>query len=721
MATTTALRTTGFEGSSSSPEKRRSHRRSVIELQLVPVDLGNENGGVVLDLSESGIGLQAVAQPSTGAVIHLRFDLPSSGNTIDADAQVVWAQGGTTGLRIVKLGGISKTHFDDWLTFYDSGRFRNSSSEVHDDAVVLDFPSSSPEISLEKEKSSQTSLEISAGGFFEECSEALQRLAEQALKETDADGAAIAFREGDGAVGRASAGTGPGVGARFHLNSGLSGECVRTGKIVHCDDTQLDLRVDPVICRQLELRSVVIVPINHGGRVVGILEVLSGKPYAFDDSDILILSGIAESVASIVEGTHRGESQDDSLPPITELPRSNQEDVLFKDRGPAEEKRMQSSSIEQVSLGSGLVSSEAPIPVSSVTISDFLPQSTELAEADPLSEEAPTFASSVVSPDFAPEGTQSPAGKLVLDAAVPTSACSVSSDFVPERIEPTEANPVPGDAAPLAPSLVSPVSVPDRKEIVRPQPHFSRARLLPFANLIRKRRGRFAVLVVALLCFFAFVAGLLLAIFQHRNTKESLPQASTSAQVLAKDNNEPAQPQAIEAVPNPTSRSNMKGQSREFAEIQVASETVSKLAKTPVLLRSAIAQPEPPALDQTAPGSSSRINNGIVSVLGTLPIQQPTLASAGNLATSQLSGGIPIYKVQPAYPAVAKSLMIQGDVQLEALIGRDGSVKNVRYVKGLIFLGEAAISAVKQWKYDPFKLNGQPIEQETSITIKFRR
>jgi len=72
------------------------------------------------------------------------------------------------------------------------------------------------------------------------------------------------------------------------------------------------------------------------------------------------------------------------------------------------------------------------------------------------------------------------------------------------------------------------------------------------------------------------------------------------------------------------------------------------------------------------------------------------------------------------YPQSAKQLHIQGTVQLEETIGKDGNVKNVKALSGDATLARAAIDAVKQWKYKPYTLNSEPVEIQTTITVNFR-
>ena len=75
--------------------------------------------------------------------------------------------------------------------------------------------------------------------------------------------------------------------------------------------------------------------------------------------------------------------------------------------------------------------------------------------------------------------------------------------------------------------------------------------------------------------------------------------------------------------------------------------------------------------------------------------------------------------VKPQYPALARQARIQGTVVLQAVIGKDGTVQNLRVLSGHPMLTAAAIDAVKQWQYKPFYLNGEPVEVDTQINVNF--
>jgi protein TonB len=78
-----------------------------------------------------------------------------------------------------------------------------------------------------------------------------------------------------------------------------------------------------------------------------------------------------------------------------------------------------------------------------------------------------------------------------------------------------------------------------------------------------------------------------------------------------------------------------------------------------------------------------------------------------------------LVRVNPVYPQLAKQARIQGVVVLEAEISTEGSIDNLRVISGHPLLTQAAMDAVKQWKYKPTLLNGEPVPVVTTITVNF--
>jgi periplasmic protein TonB len=123
-----------------------------------------------------------------------------------------------------------------------------------------------------------------------------------------------------------------------------------------------------------------------------------------------------------------------------------------------------------------------------------------------------------------------------------------------------------------------------------------------------------------------------------------------------------------------------------------------------------------PEVNSIATGSSSAVS-GIVNT-DVINAQKP---APQLLKISQgVSQGLIIKKVQPVYPAQAKQMHLEGRVELQANVTPAGSISAVKQLSGDPILGRAAVEAVRQWKYKPYYLNGEPVEVETQITVNFK-
>ena len=137
---------------------------------------------------------------------------------------------------------------------------------------------------------------------------AISAITERAQHLTGATGAAIALRAGDEIVCRARAGrTAPDLGVRLQTDAGISAEAVRSGEIMLCHDAERNPRVDLASCRRLGVRSILVSPLRHYRRTLGVFEVLSSSPGAFDDSDVAtmqLLSGMMVAAISRISTLH---------------------------------------------------------------------------------------------------------------------------------------------------------------------------------------------------------------------------------------------------------------------------------------------------------------------------------------------------------------------------------------------------------------------------------
>ena len=138
-------------------------------------------------------------------------------------------------------------------------------------------------------------------------------IAEKAQALTGATGAAIALRKGDEIICRARTGrTAPDLGVRLQTDRGLSAECVRTGEVLLCNDAESNPRVDMASCRRLGVRSILVAPLRHFRRTLGVFEVLSSTAQAFDNNDVAtmqFLSGMMVAAISRLSSLQEGSSQ----------------------------------------------------------------------------------------------------------------------------------------------------------------------------------------------------------------------------------------------------------------------------------------------------------------------------------------------------------------------------------------------------------------------------
>jgi periplasmic protein TonB len=118
------------------------------------------------------------------------------------------------------------------------------------------------------------------------------------------------------------------------------------------------------------------------------------------------------------------------------------------------------------------------------------------------------------------------------------------------------------------------------------------------------------------------------------------------------------------------------------------------------------------------PGGS--MGGVIGSVLSSTPTVAPKIATPQRVRVSSgVVSGLLLRKVNPTYPPLARQARIQGVVILQAQISKEGNIQNLQLISGHPMLAPAAIEAVKQWKYKPYLLNGEPVEVETQVQVNF--
>ena len=312
-------------------DRRRTIRQRVHSPAYASFD--GIGGGMVLDLteitdiSEAGLSLQTPSPLAANRALNLVLDLSETKTYINTTGYVVWSDtSGRAGIRFSKMPDATRQQLRQWLFFnFVAGAAKRNACEPESDVLSavpevltpaapapnpLDNAALSgllkPTLSVEPpyavaDAPTLNAIQEEVDALGSDTYAALQLLAQRAQTLTRASGAAIALSEGIEMVCRASSGEAPPITARFQAGSGFSGECVRTGKLQRCDDSEVHPIVDRESCRRLGIRSMIAVPILSNETVLGLLEVFSPQAYAFEESDAAALRRTSDIVARIVE------------------------------------------------------------------------------------------------------------------------------------------------------------------------------------------------------------------------------------------------------------------------------------------------------------------------------------------------------------------------------------------------------------------------------------
>ena len=117
-------------------------------------------------------------------------------------------------------------------------------------------------------------------------------------------------------------------------------------------------------------------------------------------------------------------------------------------------------------------------------------------------------------------------------------------------------------------------------------------------------------------------------------------------------------------------------------------------------------------------GTAGGVMGGILGGLGTGPVVKAAPPKKLSISSGVMAGNL-LDKTIPQYPAIAKAARIQGTVVLQATISKTGGIENLRVVSGPPMLQQAAMDAVRSWRYRPYLLNGDPVEVETTVNVVF--
>jgi putative methionine-R-sulfoxide reductase with GAF domain len=296
----------------------------------------------IVDISEEGISLQSHAPLEVNRRVNLCLDLAGCAENVYTTGQVIWSDPtGRTGLRFSELRPASLFRLRDWLFLNAMAGVANADeADVARSSAALNIP---PRPSYTDTLTAVTAVQREVEGLGADLAAALQLIAARTQTLLRASGAALALGDHapDVMVCRASAGSdAPPVGTQLQVGSGFSGECVKTGRLLRCDDSEFDPRVDRESCRALGIRSIIASPVRVGEKSIGILEAFSPQPTFFTETDATVLQRLTETVLAAVNRTAR--AGDLPLPgapaPAQAKFEPNPGSVLFASAAPEEKK-----------------------------------------------------------------------------------------------------------------------------------------------------------------------------------------------------------------------------------------------------------------------------------------------------------------------------------------------------------------------------------------------
>jgi TonB family protein len=448
----------------------------------------------------------------------------------------------------------------------------------------------------------------------------LAAIADAARKLTGATGAALAMWKGGAMVCRARSGdSAPPLGAQLSASAGISGECLRSGKVQYCRDSENDSIVDVEVCRSLGVRSIAVLPIQGWRGVNGILEVFSGQAAAFSESHLQLL----EQIALLAERARATQPHDASAA----LPKP----------ATAVEWAQPSSLLPASDRVGDVVLALAPPERRSRTL---------LLGAIGLV--AIMLLGLVIWLGWRGAGEADAKARAV----APNSARSFSaSSGTTDAADQQEAYPQTGEAR--RPIENDPVwkQNPGGESI--------------YVSLGKSSAGK----PVKLVSKVDTVAG-------RKTVSDRQPLLTDVASEVASNG-------TITNAPGSRNAASLSGE----------------------------ALSAPPSLP--ADVNDSLPLRGVLSAMASVP--RPSLpVSAG------ISGGQPIHRVAPVYPPQALQVHKQGTVVLTATVIEDGTVHDIKVVEGPEIFANSAVEALKQWRYQPFQLDGKPVKNEIRINVDFK-
>ena len=493
----------------------------------------------------------------------------------------------------------------------------------------------------------------------------LSVIAQRAQAFTNASGTAIALSEGnaDEIICRARSGSAaPEVGAALRVEGSFTGLCIQTGKELRCDDAETDTRVDTAAIRALGIRSMVVTPIRDDSKVVGVLACFAPTAHAFTITHVAVLKTMADQISILLQKEKRGREDvhQASSPLPTPKPVASAPAPL-------------PTPVVIKPAGPATAAATARVPA----VTRVEPVKTEVAAPVPFpireEKQKPDVKASFGTFDsVAAENKNSGGTKLMIGAVAVLAIAAVSVFFVMRTRKPSAVVPVQQaqqtNATANSGQVQSAASVPQAPATL---PENTTSTREPVAGS-------------------AHQAGKTTSQIDNSKKKEVKPEREAAVSKHEKK-------EAAEKTETPSAQT-----------VTISSGGPSRLSASAL----------PPQTIQITPTLSISSGSGTLSTLAS-----PVSSGTPRVAVAQQSELEPMHvlkTVAPVYPPIARIRRLSGSVVVQVTVGKDGKAHNPKLISGQPVFRDAAFEAVKQWKFKPATLNGQPIDQATQIKMDFK-
>ena len=231
--------------------------------------------------------------------------------------------------------------------------------------------------------------------------------------------------------------------------------------------------------------------------------------------------------------------------------------------------------------------------------------------------------------------------------------------------------------------------------------------LLESGNKIKSKRGRWTMVSFIFEALFVLMIFLIPLIFT-----EALPKGQLATFLVAPP--PPPPPPPPPAAPVHVVR----------VQTELDNSQLRQPTKIPEKVKIVQEEEAPPTTAGVMGGVPGGVPGGsmggvIGGIIGTSTAAVPKVAVSRMRVSSGVTAGLLLKRVEPTYPALAKTARVQGVVVLHAIISKTGTIEGLTLMSGPAMLAPAAIDAVKQWRYKPYLLNGDPIELDTTVEVHF--